>query len=72
MSSLLMSAIRRSGTLHFWQTISNPNVLRKSSDPVVPYPLCKNVSEDWVHSMMGVHQMPNRISAAEKAPSMIW
>ena len=32
MSSLLMSAIRRSGALHFWQAISNPKVRRKSSD----------------------------------------
>jgi len=32
MSSLLMSAIKRSGALHFWQTISIPNVRRKSSD----------------------------------------
>ena len=39
---------------------------------VVPYPRCKKVSEDWVHSMMGVHQIPNTSSAAEKVPSMIW
>ena len=31
-SSVLMSAIRRSGAWHFVQTISNPNVRRKSSD----------------------------------------
>jgi hypothetical protein len=33
---------------------------------------CRKISEDWVHSMMGVHQRPNSSSAAEKAPSMIW
>jgi len=35
MSSLLMSAIKWSGALHFWQTISIPNVRRKSSDQEV-------------------------------------
>jgi hypothetical protein len=37
-----------------------------------PYPLCKKTSDLLVHSMMGVHQIPNTISAPEKAPSMIW
>ena len=32
MSSVLMSAIRRSGAWHFEQTISKPKVLLKSSD----------------------------------------
>ena len=37
-----------------------------------PYPRRQNSSDFWVQSMNGGHQMPNRINAAEKAPSMIW
>jgi hypothetical protein len=37
-----------------------------------PYPRKQNNSDFWVQSMSGVHQIPNRISAAEKAPNMIW
>lgn len=32
----------------------------------------RNVSDLAVQSMIGVHQRPNRISAAEKVPRMIW
>ena len=31
-SSVLMRAIKRSGVWHFWQTVSIPKTLRKSSD----------------------------------------
>jgi len=33
--------------------------LRFGFRPVVLYQRCKKVSEDCVHSMMGVHQIPN-------------
>jgi hypothetical protein len=42
------------------------------NDLVVPYPRSMKLSEYFVQSMMGVHQMPKKSSAAEKAPSMIW
>jgi hypothetical protein len=32
----------------------------------------RNVNDLAVQSMIGVHQRPNRSSAAEKVPSMIW
>ena len=39
---------------------------------VISQTLCKKTSDLLVHAMMGVHQIPNTISAPEKAPSMIW
>ena len=41
--------------------------LRFGFRPAAPYPLCRIVNDDWVRSTIGVHPMPNKSGAAEKA-----